>query len=411
MRIIHTADWHLGKCFHDLDRYDEHQGFLDWLISIIKQEKVDLLLVAGDVFDVSCPPTKSTEQYYNFFAKLFEDTACGHAVVVGGNHDSALHLNAPREILKCMKLHVVGGATDLIENEIIEIKNHNGEVEAVVCGVPFLRDKDIHYNKANLSQAEREKHVIDSIGEHYATLASIVEKRYTSKQVPIIATGHLFAQGCKNSELAEEDIESEKSIYVGNLGKVPAQTFPEIFDYVALGHLHSCQIVGKKEHIRYSGSPIPLSFSERADKKGVILLDFEGKTLKNIEKLLVPTHLYRRLIRIEGCLDEITSQIMGLEDETIIWAEVCVKLEKNDPHIRQKINDLNAQKENLKILRFATETKETTKDWTKSYQNQSLREMSLMEVFERCCEAKNYNPEEIGELKSLLSGILSQEND
>ncbi|MCU0438711.1 MAG: exonuclease SbcCD subunit D C-terminal domain-containing protein [Raineya sp.] len=396
MKVLHTADWHLGQKFHDKERYEEHQAFLDWLLTTIREQSVDLLLISGDIFDIGNPPNRAIEQYYNFLAKFLQETPCQHAIITGGNHDSIYSLNAPKDLLKFMKLHIIGGATDNLEDEIVEIKDKNGNIEAVVCAVPFLRDKDINYNKASLSQAEREKHILDSITLHYQELAKIVEERgYPSLQVPIIAMGHLFAQGGRHSE-EEETSEGEKNIYIGNLGKIPAEAFPETFHYVALGHLHRSQKVGGKDHIRYSGSPIPLSFSERKDEKSVLLIEFEQSEIKFIKKILVPQTVHKRLIRFEGTLEQVCKAIQNFETEQETWVEVLVRLEKYNPHAKAIIEEAASKNPKIQIIRsIALSVHSSRDDWAKVYEHQNLSELSVEEVFLERCKKENYVAKEI----------------
>jgi exonuclease SbcD len=396
MRVLHTADWHLGQKFHDKERYEEHQAFLDWLLAVITEQAVDLLLISGDVFDIGNPPNKAIEQYYGFLARFLQETPCQHAVITGGNHDSIYGLNAPKDLLKFMKLHIIGGATENIEDEIIEIKDKNGKIEAIVCAVPFLRDKDINYNKANLSQAEREKHILEAISGHYHTLATIIHQR-NYENIPILAMGHLFAQGGKHSE-EEENSEGEKNIYIGNLGKVPAEAFPDVFDYIALGHLHRSQKVGGREHIRYSGSPIPLSFSERKDEKSVLLIDFEGKNIQEIRKIPVPASIHKRLVRLEGSLEEIRTMLENFETEQEAWIEVFIRLEKYNPYAKAIIEEVAKKNNKIQIIRsIALSVHEGQDGWAKIYEHQTLNELSVEEVFVERCKKENFHQKDIEE--------------
>ena len=409
MRILHTADWHLGQRFHDQERYEEQLAFLNWLIGVLNEYQIDLLLVSGDIFDIQNPPNKATELYYYFLSKFIQDTPCQYAIITGGNHDSVYNLNAPRDLLRFMKLHIVGGATENIEDEIIELKNEAGEIEAVVCAVPFLRDKDISYNKANIGTIERERHIIESITKHYQTLADCVkERKYPELSVPILTMGHLFAQGCKHSE-EDEYSEAEKNIYIGNLGKVPAETFPEVFHYVALGHLHRSQIVGGKEHIRYSGSPIPLSFSERKDEKSVLLVSFEKNQIDKIEKIAVPTEIYRRLMRFEGTLEKVVQDIENHKNEHKTWAEVIIQTETYNPHTNLIIEEAT-KNSNIRVLKTVIQYARNPKeDWTKAFEHQNLQEISPEEVFRERCKKENFCEAEIEQdLLPLFRQILDE---
>jgi exonuclease SbcD len=410
MRVLHTADWHLGQRFHDQERYQEHQNFLQWLITSLNEHQVDLLLVSGDIFDIQNPPNQATELYYKFLVQFIKETNCQNAIITGGNHDSIYNLNAPKDLLKFMKLHIVGGATENIEDEIIEVKNKAGDLEAVVCAVPFLRDKDIHYNRANLGTLERERHIVDAIKNHYQRLADVVkERQYAEKQIPILTMGHLFAQGCKHSE-EEEYSEAEKNIYIGNLGKVPAETFPDLFNYVALGHLHSSQIVGGKEHIRYSGSPIPLSFSERKDEKSVLLIDFDKNKIKYIEKIIVPNQIYKRLLRFEGTLEKVIKEIEACSQEQEIWAEVVVQTDTYNPHINLIVEEAAEKNGKIRILKTTIQRiRSQNEDWAKAFEHQNLQEVSPEDVFRERCKKDNFSEQEIEqELIPLFQQVIGE---
>jgi len=240
---------------------------LQWLLNTIKQEQIDLLLVAGDVFDVANPPNYARQQYYDFLAQL-RGSGSGHVVIVGGNHDSPAMLNAPAAVFKHFNIHVIGAATADPSNQIIPLKSKDGTLEAVVAAVPFLRDRDLHYSQAGESAADREQRLQKGIRTHYQHLAGLVAG-YQSANVPLLTTGHLYAHGAS----AEE---KRSNIYIGNRSNIAGGDFPEQFHYVALGHIHRAQRVAGLNHVRYSGSLIPLDFSEMADNKGIFILDFTG---------------------------------------------------------------------------------------------------------------------------------------
>lgn len=413
MRLLHTSDWHLGQKLYDKERFEEFQNFLDWLIKVIIDQKIDLLIVAGDIFDVANPPQKAIEQYYRFLAKLVKDTSCQHAVIIGGNHDSIHSLNAPQELLKFLKLHIVGGATTNIEDEIIEIYDSNQNLQAVVAAVPFLRDKDIFYNHLQ-EPSTRSKAIIEAIQKHYQQIANFVEQNgYTQLDIPIIATGHLFAQGAQHhSDESQEIKKAEKDIYVGNLGKVPAEIFPTTFDYIALGHIHRSQIVGGKPHIRYAGSPIPLSFNEGKDTKSVLIVDFEGKKIKNFHELQVPENLYRKLIRVEGSLQEICRKIDSILYKNTsfkkAWLEVICHLDMPKPNFAQEIEKAIANNRHLESIALIPLYKENYKSnqWTEIFAEQDWKSISPETIFKLKCKQAGCSAETTQTLTELFHQIL-----
>ena len=141
MKFLHTSDWHLGRSLYGRKRYEEFTAFLDWLTQTIEDEKIDALLVAGDVFDTSTPSNRAQELYYRFLCRVAA-SCCRHVVVVAGNHDSPSFLNAPKELLRALNVYVVGSMTEALEDEVFVLQVDD-KPEAIVCAVPYLRDKDI----------------------------------------------------------------------------------------------------------------------------------------------------------------------------------------------------------------------------------------------------------------------------
>ncbi|NDK56690.1 exonuclease SbcCD subunit D C-terminal domain-containing protein [Pontibacter fetidus] len=337
MRVLHTSDWHLGQRLVTLERTDEHQHFLDWLLQTIAQEQIEVLLMAGDVFDTGAPSNTALKLYYDFLRKVC-DTCCRHIVFIGGNHDSVSTLNAPKDLLACMNIQVIGGATPDPLDELIVLKDAEGKPELIVCAVPFLRDRDIRLSIPGETYEEREARLKQGIADHYAQFVPHVQP-YKAQQIPVVAMGHLFAAGGTASE-------SEKEIHVGNLGQIGADQFPKEFDYVALGHLHRPQQVNNTHHIRYSGSPIPLSFSEVNDNKVVFILDFEAGKLANLRELDIP--VCRKLVRFKGDLDKVKQQIEVYDNSSYslpAWAEIQLELNAPLPDLNQQLEEILQRKQ------------------------------------------------------------------
>lgn len=336
MRVLHTADWHLGKKLEQCERTEEHQHFLDWLIEKLSTECIDVLIIAGDIFDTGFPSNTALEQYYRFLRKV-KDTCCHDVIIIGGNHDSISTLNAPKELLKYFNVHIIGGVPDTFTDQIIPVRDAAGRLQLAVCAVPFLRDRDIRLSVPGETAAERENRIRQGICDHYNRFREHIAP-FKFDGVPVIATGHLFAAGSSTSD-------SEKEIHVGNLGQVCGDQFPEEFDYIALGHIHRPQIVNKMSHIRYSGSPVPLSFSESDDRKQVIILEFQNGRLNKTEEHEVP--VCRRLIRIKGRLDTVKSKLLMLEDQKLkypSWVEVQVETEGYIADLDEQLDKLKTGK-------------------------------------------------------------------
>ncbi len=280
MTILHTADWHLGARLVDHDRSAEHQSFLDWLLVFIRVQAVDLLIVAGDVFDSANPPQTALTQYYRFLAALVSTTHC-QVLIIGGNHDSAATLNAPRELLRSLRVVVHGSAPADHLEAVHEFP------DAVICAVPFLRERDVRSATAGQTHDEAVAAVREGIRAHYHQILSAAQARAAGR--PIIATGHLTAIGVIGAS-------SERQIHIGNLAAVGADCFAG-FDYTALGHIHRPQNVGGRDQIRYSGSPLYLSFDESANAKQVLLLTVIPGTPITITP--VPLPVWRGLFCVE----------------------------------------------------------------------------------------------------------------
>lgn len=406
MKLIHTADWHLGQKFLYNDREAEHQRALDWLLETIRTEEVETLIIAGDVFDIGNPPNYARSMYYNFLVKL-QGSCCRHVVIIGGNHDSPAMLNAPKEVLRTLNIHVVGAATKHLEDEIIILKNEKGTPEAVVAAVPFLRDRDLKISIAGESALERIERIKQGIYDHYHRISELLQD-YAKKDIPVIVTGHLYAKGAIASE-------KQDNIYIGNMDNIDANDFSPIFNYVALGHLHRAQVVGGAYHVRYSGSIIPLSFSEIQDNKSVTVVHFDGKKMKEgIKEIPIP--LFRSLITINGDLEKVQKKLdkvnQQLDQEALkAWVEVIIDTEQLIPNLdgllREYTKDMH-----LELLKIRINKKHISLET--SVPELNLDDLEPGEVFRKKCESYGSPPEEMDELmntfKELQNWMQEQED-
>jgi len=274
LTILHTSDWHLGRRLYGRLRYEEFELFLHWLQDTISAQQVDILIVAGDIFDTMTPSNKAQALYYEFLGKVSR-SCCQHVVIVAGNHDSPTFLDAPSNVLKFLNVHVIGTACDNLNDEVLVLGDDDNNPHCIIAAVPYLRDRDVRSSSAGESADSKDANVITGICEHYDNVADIAKAKQADlikthqRYIPIIATGHLFASGGKTTE-----DDGVRELYVGSLGKISADMFNDGFDYVALGHLHVPQRVGGRESIRYSGSPIAMGFGEAKQQKQVLLVQF-----------------------------------------------------------------------------------------------------------------------------------------
>lgn len=401
MRILHTSDWHIGQRLHGKDRFDEHEKFFSWLLQCINDRNIDVLLIAGDVFDVGYPSNAALQQYYRFLTKCRE-SKCRKVIITGGNHDYVSTLNAPKNLLDALDITVIGGVPDLIENEIIEIKDCKDQLAAYVCAVPYLRDRDIRKGVAGESHEERVKATSLGIANHYQELADRLEEINTNK-LPVIATGHLYMAGASTSD-------SERDIQMGNQAAFRWDSFPQNFDYVALGHIHRPQRISNQEQVRYSGSPIPLSFSERKDQKEMILVEFKGNALKSVEPIKVP--LFRKLVGFSGNLNEVLEQLQQHKSkgEYTDWAEIQIVEENYDPNLLQKYKELLDGDFDLEIVKPSISFKDRIKGVSELYEEQvALKDLTDQEVFEKLLDRSNFEDRE--ELQNSYQQLLQEMNE
>ena len=344
MRLLHTSDWHLGKRLFDKERYDVFEKFLAWLLSTIRQERVDTLIVAGDIFDTAVPTNKSLRLYYDFLSQL-TSSECRHVVIVSGNHDSPTLLEAPKGILENFGVHVIGGA-ESPEDEVIELKDKAGNLEGVVCAVPFLRERDILRLKddSTLSRAEEIQLAVEN---HYKSVVKAAIDRMGAKRVPLIATGHLFTVGSPKGEDVNE-------LYIGATGAVPVNIFPSEIDYLALGHIHRAYSIGGDKTRNYCGAPIPLTFEEANLEKLVRLVDFEPDEIK-VADIQVPK--FDRSVSVQGSQTEISTKLKELsgQDEKIL-VEVIHTGKANAINLTGEVSEQTSGTK-IEVLRVFDETK------------------------------------------------------
>jgi exonuclease SbcD len=392
MRILHTADWHLGQKFITQSRETEQQLALDWLYNMIVQEKPDVLIVAGDIFDVSNPPVSAEEMYYQFLTRLTK-TDCRYVVIIGGNHDSPFRLNAPRGLLRALNMYVVGAASSQPEDDLIQIKAEDGTIMGIIAAVPFLRERDFNVTTSGETADDRVRRIQQGIIHHYQRMADAIK----DFDGVAISTGHLYAKGASTHE-------EQQNIYLGNLDNIAAEQFPDRFHYIALGHIHRMQKVGKQERIRYCGSLIPLSFSEKTDKKGIIIADFDPKkglvATKEIE-----TPVFRQLVSIKGSLSEIEQKLSKLHHPELplpTWVEVVITGDPGVPMVDRHLR-VYAQDMHLDILKIKVE--HSTRSLSEQVPKEDLADLSPEEVFLKKCDSAGLNEEKTLLMQQEFAGL------
>ena len=384
IRILHTADWHLGQTFFGYDRAEEHKAFLDWLAEEIRQNEIDALVIAGDVFDVSNPSAASQRIYYEFIYRVTAENPKLQIVIVAGNHDSAARLEAPLPLLQAMRTEVRGVVRKLEGGEIdydhltIELKNREGEAEVLCMAVPFLRQGDYP--------------VVETEGNPY--MEGVRELYARLLQRLLQATG---------SEIAEKDY-SERTV-IGGLECVSPDTFSEKIAYTALGHIHKAQRVSGRENVRYAGSPIPMSFAEKHYHHGVVMVTLDEGCAVDIRRIECPQSI--PLISVPGGeaaspekIIEILRDLPEVDGEAP-YLEVKVLLEEPEPMLRQEIEEaLAGKKDRLARIVSAYRQEERVEKEADGWKK-GLQEMSPLQIAQSAFE-KVYQTEMPADLTDLF---------
>jgi len=352
MRLFHTSDWHLGQNLHGQERDFEHESFLRWLLARLIDRKPDVLLIAGDIFDTVNPPVKAQERLYDFIVSAHEQNPQLTIVMIAGNHDSGSRIELPAPLMRRLRTHALGrvlwlddGVLD-VERLLLPLTNPKGKVLGWCLALPFLRP-------AEVTGPTLGDNYLRGIGQvHEKLIAAANEKR--KKGQALIAISHAHMAGGSVSE------DSERSLIIGNAEALPASLFGDTITYVALGHLHKPQKVNGEDRIRYSGSPIPLSFSEIGYQHQILEVDCEGGKLASVTPLLIPRAV--NLQRIGPApLAELLLQLKDLPEVDLLadidrqpWLEVRVKLNEPQPDLRNQIESALENKA-VRLVRIAAE--------------------------------------------------------
>ncbi len=392
IRFLHTSDWHIGQFFHEYDRTYEHRQFLNWLLDTLINEQIDVLLISGDLFDLSNPSAASVKLFYSFLNKAVKQNRDLQIIVTAGNHDSASRLESPKPLLESSNIHIVG----LVEKDenggidyskiIIPLKGKDGGIKAWCIAAPFLRMGDY------IS--------IPDCGNPYTEgVAAFYKKAYeyamSLKQEgqAIIAMGHLHAH---QAEVG--DLDKLERLIMGGVECISAEAFDENISYVALGHIHKAQRIGGKEHIRYCGSPLPMSFSEVNYKHQVIVFDIEGQRSENLKAIEIPVAV--PLIRIPAVHSSLTEVLIALAQTAPFegtgnaapYLEVRVLMDGPEPGLRHKIETALVGK-NLRLAKIDVRYKKNPTEPEKASiaKPAQLNELKPLDVLHKVYQTKYSN--------------------
>jgi len=349
MRLLHTSDWHLGQTLHNHERTYEHQCFLDWLVDTLVEESIDVLLIAGDIYDNANPSSAAQRQLYRFLQQARARAPHLQVVVIAGNHDSPGRLEAPTPLLEAHGTIVVGnvvrgrdGEIDL-ERLLVPLHDRAGQVAAWCLAVPFLRPGDVpRLRAAEGDQAAEGAEAPQDPYLHGAALlyrqAHALARARAGDGQAIVAMGHCHMVDGKSSQ------DSERRIVIGGSEALPTSMFDPSIAYAALGHLHLAQKVGGREHVRYSGSPLPLSFSEVGYRHQVLRIDLQDGKAGAVTPLYVPRAV--ELLRVPAApapLDDALAALEALALDADLppqawpYLEVRVLLDGPEPGLRARV--------------------------------------------------------------------------
>lgn len=302
LRIFHSADWHIGKGLGNIDRTDDFRVFFRDLLAMIAERQPDVLLISGDVFDTSMPANSAQRLYYDFMRSL-EGTSVRATIVTAGNHDSQRFLEAPRALLETLRCYVAG---DTVERQTFVLRDDDGAPYLAVAAVPYLREGDVRRGTMDDTDTDRAQRFEAGVRAHYDAVHSLLMDELKGARVPLVAMGHLFVTGSKMKPNSDP-VESDGSVYVGTLRNVTADAFGDTWDYVALGHIHHGQEVKAKVPMRYSGSPVALSYSHMTYHHHIVEVTFDERGAMSVEEL--PVKQPRHFVQVKGTLDELKAGI------------------------------------------------------------------------------------------------------
>lgn len=409
MRLLHTADWHLGQLFHGHERIAEHRVFLDWLLDLLASREIDALLIAGDIYDTANPSAEAQALYYDFLRRARERCPALAIVVIAGNHDSPARLEAPRPVLQALGIEVIGHyRPDASGNANARVRlplpDRDGRICAWVVALPYLRPADLPTVDAEGARIGYTSAVARVYAEAVAHATALREPGQA-----LIGMGHLHVKGSATSA------DSERRLVIGGEEALDASLFPGALAYIALGHLHLAQKAGA-EHIRYSGSPLPMSYTELHYPHQVVEVELDGERLAGLQfhRVPRPAPILRYpdvplgLIETLAALEQLDLPTTAPGLETLLEVPVLRALGDPEPApaIRKALDGRPVRLTAVKAIRpMATSASPTP---TTPAPRLSLDALKPLPLFERLVEERTGTaptPELIGAFGELLSQV------
>lgn len=403
MKIIHTADWHLGNVFHGHHRLGEYRHFLRWLLSMLKAEQADALIVAGDIFDSPNPSASAEELLYDFLHEATEEMPGLQIILIAGNHDSASRLEAPAALLKTHNIYVRGlirevegkDGTPDFDHYLLPLATRNSSEAVCVCmALPYLRGGDY---PAGQTPAEGLRYYFTQMQQRF--------RKSDFKKLPLLAAAHFYAAG---AEVCES--EHSERLVIGGQDCVDASVIGDKVCYTALGHIHRAQQVKGGTHVWYAGSALPMSFSEQHYQHGVKCLTLDESGVAEVRTL--PYTPLRRLQVISGqqgqgatpsevkvaisLLPERPSEWNDTEVDNWPYLEIRLRETQPEPGLMHEVMQLLADRavHFCRMVRLRPEEKSHEPSaWGKeSGSETAYRPLAPLDLAQRIFEAKYNNP-------------------
>lgn len=379
-----------------------HQAFFQWLRQTLADGEFDVLLVAGDIFDTSTPPSYARELYHQLLVDL--QPLQVQVIMLGGNHDSVAVLSESASLLRCIRTWVVPGLANNLNEHVIPLYQRSGEIGAMLVALPFVRTRELSavlglQSAAGQTEQQKQHDIQSQLSRLYHQLYEEAQKQAQQLrpdvQLPIIGTGHLTTIGASRTE-------SEREIYIGTLEAFRVEGFPA-FDYLALGHIHQCQQVGGKPQQRYSGSPLALSFAEAKQQKYVVAASVTPAQPVTVDLLPLPE--FQPLRSLRGSLPDVLEQIKTLpsSSQPPIWVELVLTGED------ALLSDLQQQLEHAfegKSCELLRLRRERVEQRTAMEQQLSLHELSAEDVFRERLNQETLEPDSVSQLWQLHQQAL-----
>lgn len=395
-RILHTSDWHLGISLESASREPDHALFLEWLAAELSARQVDVLVIAGDVFDQMVPSSEAQRTYYRFLHRV-AGTCVRQVVVIGGNHDSAARLDAPSELLDAFSVHVVGGmlgADEPLDRYVVPLRNADGVVEAALLAIPYIHEYRVGVRAAFSESIDLATLLQQGFAKLYTRVTDHAIALYGD--VPLVATGHM---ACMGSEKGDAPLDIH---LIGTLGALPPTIFDPRLQYVALGHIHRGFRVGSSQ-AWYSGTPIALNLKEARTPRRVLVVDTQSGDQPQpvVESVEVPQ--FRQILEIRGTPEAVVAQLRAVRWSNPLppLIQVVAQVTGYQPGLAQEFGQAlppGAQLVEIKQARQVDPAVSTPSEVV------TLRQLQPEDVFLRLCAAKGEtaDPALLTAFRSLL---------